>query len=76
MLFRFRCGETFFIAGDRERVETLRPWILISSRYEELGGDAGNCDVPGVGEFSGLPAPINTAAGQLEVFIGRTYLRH
>lgn len=43
------------------------PWALISSRYEELGGDAGICDVPGLGEFSGLLAPV-TAVGQ--VFIG------
>jgi hypothetical protein len=51
-------GRLFLSLAIGKRVETRGPGILISSRYEELGGNAGICDVPGLGEFSGLPAPI------------------
>lgn len=66
-------GRLFLSLAIEKRVGTRGPGFLISSRYEELGGDAGICHVAGLGEVSGLPAPV-PAAGQ--VFIGGRAVQH
>lgn len=65
LLFGFRVWGDFFIAGDREEPSTASSYLI---QVRGTRGAAGICDVPGLGEFSGLPAPV-TAAGQ--VFTGR-----
>lgn len=64
LLFGFRVWGDFFIAGDREEPSTGSYLIQVRGTR----GAAGIGDVPGLGEFSGLPAPV-IAAGQ--VFTGR-----